>query len=463
MRLRPLSEQVVVVFGASTDLGRAAALHLARKGARLVVSAASREGLDPLVEEIQAAGGRGLAIAAEPSDYDAVEAVAEGAVNEFGRLDTWVHTAGVAFHAPFADTTPEEFQRIINVNLLGVVHGLMAALPRLRTAGGGALIVVSAVEGAQALPLTAAYSAAMHGVRGLLDALRMELHHDRAPISVTNIVPAALDAAPGVHAGTVAAPQWVAEAIVEAAARPQREIIVGGPTKAILRAKRYAPAVAEGIASRTGYGLRLGRRAKRRQRSEAHSGVAGEGPTPAPFETEGEGFACPVCGWLKGSALGRALLSLALLAAATYLVATLVRVREGRLEARRRAASPLGRVKRLISQAPRVAEEIRAPWRRATRRPTVAERLASAVPAGWHLARGGVRPERGAWSIPLQAAPDIGAAVGDVAERFAGLAGALAGLADDLVARGQETLHRHPGPEEPEEQQPSEDERVECV
>ena len=173
MRLRPIGEQAIVVFGASTGLGREAALHLAGRGAQLVVSAADQDGLDALVQEVRAAGGRAVAIAAEATDAAAMEAVAEGAVAAYGRLDTWVHAGAVALHAPFAETTAEEFRRIIELNLLGVVHGLMAALPRLRAGGGGALIVVSAVEGAQAMPLSAAYSAAMHGVSGLLDALRM--------------------------------------------------------------------------------------------------------------------------------------------------------------------------------------------------------------------------------------------------------------------------------------------------
>ena len=468
MRLRPIGEQTIVVYGASMGLGREAALHLARRGARLVVAAAEQEGLDALVQEIRAAGGRAVAIAAEATDAAGMEAVAEGAIGAYGRLDAWVHAGAVALHAPFADTTPDEFRRIVDLNLLGVVHGLMAALPRLRAGGGGALIVVSAVEGAQAMPLSAAYSAAMHGVSGLLDALRMELQHDRAPISVTNIIPAALDAAPGVQAGPVVEhAQWVAEAIAEAAERPRREIVVGGPAKAILKAKRLAPAVAEGIASRTGYASRLGR-------GEAGSAGAAEGPTPAPSKAQDEGFSCPVCRRLGASVLGRALTALALMAAGAYLVGALLRAREERLEAERRAASPLGRARRLIAQAPRVAQEVRAraanvhaPWRRATRPQTMVERLAGALPVGLHLARrNGRSPIKSAWNIPLHAAPEIGAAVGDIAERFADLAGSLAGLADDLLARGQEAMRRRSATEAPEEQEESvlvEDERVDCV
>src|SRR5215210_2804600 len=118
LRLKPVGEQVVVVMGASSGIGRLTALRFAERGAKVVVSARSEEGLDSLVQEIRGAGGEATAITAEVADFEQVEAVADHAVAEYGRLDTWMHLAAVLLVASFEDTEPEEFERVIAVNLM---------------------------------------------------------------------------------------------------------------------------------------------------------------------------------------------------------------------------------------------------------------------------------------------------------------------------------------------------------
>ena len=132
VKLKPVGEQVVVLMGASSGIGRETALRFARKGARVVVSARGEEGLDSLVEEIRAEGGDASYVVAEVTDFDQVKAVADRAVEEYGRLDSWVHLAAVGLFATFEQTTPEEFERVIDVNLRGQVYGAMAALPHLK-------------------------------------------------------------------------------------------------------------------------------------------------------------------------------------------------------------------------------------------------------------------------------------------------------------------------------------------
>src|SRR5688572_17915711 len=110
MKLKPIEEQVVVLMGASSGIGREAALEFARRGARVVVSARSQSGLESLVEEIRQAGGQATAVSADVLSFEQVKAVADTAVATYGRLDTWVHLAAVALYATFADTTPEEFK-----------------------------------------------------------------------------------------------------------------------------------------------------------------------------------------------------------------------------------------------------------------------------------------------------------------------------------------------------------------
>src|SRR5919199_4804994 len=146
MQLKPVEEQVVVLMGASSGIGRETALRFAERGAKVVVSARSEEGLNSLVREIQSGGGEATAVVAEVTDFEQVKAVADRAVEQYGRLDAWVHLAAVGLFATFEQTTPEEFERVIDVNLMGQVYGAMAALPHLKREGQGALIHISSVE-----------------------------------------------------------------------------------------------------------------------------------------------------------------------------------------------------------------------------------------------------------------------------------------------------------------------------
>ncbi len=132
MKLKPIEQQVVAVVGASSGIGRETALRFAKRRAKLVVSARSKVGLDSLVEEISQLGGEAIAVAADVSVFDQVQAIANKTVEYYGRLDTWVHAAATAVIAPFEQVTPDEFQRVIDVNLMGQVYGAMVALPHLR-------------------------------------------------------------------------------------------------------------------------------------------------------------------------------------------------------------------------------------------------------------------------------------------------------------------------------------------
>src|SRR3712207_399564 len=178
MRLKPVEEQVVTLMGASSGIGRETALRFAEKGASVVVSARSEPSLNSLVDEIRGKGGEATAVAAEVTDFQQVKAVADRAVEEYGRLDTWVHLAAVGLFATFEQTTPEEFERVIDVNLMGQVYGAMGALPHLKREGRGALIHISSVEAKRSFPFHSAYGASKHGIDGFLEALRVELKHE---------------------------------------------------------------------------------------------------------------------------------------------------------------------------------------------------------------------------------------------------------------------------------------------
>lgn len=264
MQLKPINQQVVVIVGASSGIGRVAALQFASRGAKVVVAARSQPGLKSLVEEIQNMGGDATAIVADVTIFDEVKAIADKAIEVYGRIDTWVHNAAVEIYAPFELTTPLEFKRIIDVNLMGQVHGAMAALPHIKNEGRGALIHVTSVEAKRSLPLQTAYAASKHGVNGFLEALRVELMHQKLPISVTEIMPAGINTPLFDKARTklgvkpmptppIYQPSLVAKAIVEAAEHPKREVVVGGAGKIILLAQRISPSLVDAYMVRNGF------------------------------------------------------------------------------------------------------------------------------------------------------------------------------------------------------------------
>src|SRR3712207_6776606 len=175
MQLKPIEDQVVALMGASSGIGREAALRFAGRGAKVVASARNKEGLDSVVEEIRHRGGEATAVVADVTDFDQGKAVADTAAERYGRLDTWVHLAAVSIFAPFDDTTPEEFRQVVEIDLVGQAYGAMAALPHLKREGRGALVHVTSVVARRAVPLQGGYCAAKHGVDGRSEEHTSEL------------------------------------------------------------------------------------------------------------------------------------------------------------------------------------------------------------------------------------------------------------------------------------------------
>jgi NAD(P)-dependent dehydrogenase (short-subunit alcohol dehydrogenase family) len=257
---RPVAEQVVVIVGASSGIGRASATAFAARGARVVCAARGVPALDTLVAEIQRSGGTAMAVPADVTDAAAVGTLAATAEERFGRIDTWVNAAAVSVYGRFEEITDEEFDRVMRVNFLGQVHGARAALPALRRAGGGVLIGISSVEGVRAVPLHAPYTASKWALRGFYDCLRIELAQEGSAIAVTTVLPASIDTPLFAHArsklGTmpkppppVYAPELVAEAIVDAAEHPRREVPVGGSAVGFFLGQRLAPALSDALMS----------------------------------------------------------------------------------------------------------------------------------------------------------------------------------------------------------------------
>lgn len=262
--LKPVDEQVVVVFGASSGIGRETAIRFAQQGASVVVAARGEEALKTLTHSIENFGGTAIYVVADAANFNSVKAVADRAVDEFGRLDTWVHCAGISLYARFEDTHPDEFKRIIDINLTGQAYGAMAALPHLKREGRGALIHVSSVEAKRAFPLQSAYSSSKHGMIGFLDALRMELMEAKIPISVTNVMPSGINTPLFNHARTklgvkpmpvppIYQPSAVADVILHAAQHPTRDIYAGGAGRMIAAFQKLSPTLVDKISIKSAF------------------------------------------------------------------------------------------------------------------------------------------------------------------------------------------------------------------
>jgi NAD(P)-dependent dehydrogenase (short-subunit alcohol dehydrogenase family) len=269
MKLKPVVEQVVVLMGASSGIGRETARRFARKGAKAVVSARSEAGLRSLVDEIATEGGEATAVVADVSEFKQVKAVAEKAVEKYGRLDTWVHLAAAGLFAPFDQTRPEEFGRVVEVDLMGQVYGAMAALPHIKREGRGALVHVSSVVAKRSVPLQSAYCASKHGIDGFLESLRVELVHEGwTDIGVTNVMPAAINTPFFTKARTrlgvrpkgfppIYQPGVVADTIVYSASKAPREIVAGGAGKGMLLTQRLSPRLMDALMLRWGFGSQM--------------------------------------------------------------------------------------------------------------------------------------------------------------------------------------------------------------
>ncbi|WP_026311500.1 SDR family oxidoreductase [Parafrankia elaeagni] len=267
MRTRPLDEQVVVVVGASSGIGRAAALAFARRGARVVCAARGAAALHTLIGQIADEVGtrRALAVPTDIANPQAAHALAASAERAFERVDTWVNAAAVSVWGRVEDVTDAEFEQVLRINVLGQIYGAKAALPALRRAGGGVLIGISSVEGIRAMPLHSGYAASKWAVRGFYDSLRVELAQEGTPIAVTTVLPPSIDTPFFAHARSriggrptppppVYAPEVAADAIVRAAVRPSREVLVGGVALAASLSARLSPALNDALLSlrRTG-------------------------------------------------------------------------------------------------------------------------------------------------------------------------------------------------------------------
>jgi len=256
--------EVVVITGASAGVGRATATAFARRGARIGLLARGPEGLQGAREDVEAAGGKALAVPTDVADHEAVEKAAAAIEKEFGSIDIWVNNAMTTVFSPFKDITPEEFKRATEVTYLGTVYGTMAALRRMLPRNRGCIVQVGSALAYRSIPLQAPYCGAKHAIRGFTDSLRSELLHDKRRVHLTMVQMPALNTPQFKWCKTrlprhpqpvppIFQPEVAAEAIVWAAHHRRREVYVGSSTVEAIVANKVAPGFLDRHLARTAY------------------------------------------------------------------------------------------------------------------------------------------------------------------------------------------------------------------
>lgn len=237
VRLKPIAQQTVVITGASSGIGLATAREFAAAGAKLVLAARSADALARVAAEINGDGGTAVYVVADVGQEGDVRRIGEVAVERFGGFDTWFNNAGVTIFGKTEDVSLADHRRLFETNYWGTVHGALVALPQLRQ-HGGALINMGSMLSDRAMPLQGPYSASKHAVKGLVDALRMEVERDGAPVSITLLKPMTVATPLQEHAVNYLPhkpvlpppayePRLVAWAVRYAAEHPVRELAIG--------------------------------------------------------------------------------------------------------------------------------------------------------------------------------------------------------------------------------------------
>ncbi len=259
---KKLSEQAIVITGASSGIGLATAKMAAARGARVVLSSRNSEDLDDIVRHIREAGGKALAVATDVTNYTEMEQLREEAEREYGIIDTWINNAGTSIFGKLLDVPLPEEKKLFEVNFWGVRNGCRIGVDAMR-ANGGVLINLGGEVSVAAIPLQGMYSATKQAVKAYTDALRLELARDQIPIAVSLIRPAAIDTPFPEHAvnrlkegapslpNPTYHPDVAAEAILRCAEKPQRDVYVGASSRFFALLSAIFPEMTDSMMEKT--------------------------------------------------------------------------------------------------------------------------------------------------------------------------------------------------------------------
>ncbi|MEJ7686940.1 MAG: SDR family oxidoreductase [Variovorax sp.] len=243
--------QVVVLTGASSGIGRATALAFAHAGAALVLAARNREALEAVAAECIEAGADALVVPTDVTDSDAMQALADAAIERFGAIDVWINNVGIGAVGLFDATPMASHRRVVESNLIGHMNGAHAVVPHFRQRGRGILINMISLGGWVSAPYAAAYTASKFGIRGFSESLRAELS-TLPGVHVCEVYPTFVDT-PGISHGAnytgrtikppppLVDPRRVAAALVSLSRRPRASVYIGSPALPGILAHAVAP------------------------------------------------------------------------------------------------------------------------------------------------------------------------------------------------------------------------------
>ena len=261
-----MAGQVVMITGASAGVGRAVARLFAQRGAAIGLFARGRAGLEGAARDVAELGGRALVLQGDVADADRVERAAATLEETFGPIDVWINNAMASVFSPIMEMEVAEYKRVTEVTYLGVVHGTLAALRRMKPRNRGVIVQVGSALAYRGIPLQSAYCAAKHAVEGFCDSLRAELLHDQSAVQVTMVQLPALNTPQfdwvksRLHGRAqpvppIFQPEVAADAIMWAADHPRREYFVGFPTVEAIVGDRIAAGLGDRYLARFGYKL----------------------------------------------------------------------------------------------------------------------------------------------------------------------------------------------------------------
>ena len=214
-----LENKVAIVTGGTKGIGRAIADALLREGVSVCVSARNVEVIGQTSQQAQnPSRGREIMFPCDVRDYDHVKGLIGFTVKEFGGLDILINNAGIGIFKTVEDISPEDFRAVLETNLFGVFHGCHAAIPEMKKRGGGYIINISSLAGANPHPRMAAYNASKFGLNGFSEALMQEVRHDN--IKVSYIMPGSVNTefggdAPSDEKSWQLTPQDIARVVID--------------------------------------------------------------------------------------------------------------------------------------------------------------------------------------------------------------------------------------------------------
>jgi NAD(P)-dependent dehydrogenase (short-subunit alcohol dehydrogenase family) len=263
VKKKALDEQVVVVTGASSGLGRAIATGAGARGAKVVVTARGEDGLDAAVGEIERAGSEALAVPGDIAEREFNADLIRRTLDRFGRIDTYVANAIVTVYAEVEELEPDELRRVIDVNFFGVVYGYWAALPAL-TESRGTFLHVSSALAYRGIPLQAAYCSSKAAVRTFLESARVEQQKHQTGVDISLVLPGAINTPqfdrdrqkigkqpqpiPPIYQ-----PEPYADAVLHCAENPIRERPVSWGAQKLLWGQKLSPRAGDWMLRRIGW------------------------------------------------------------------------------------------------------------------------------------------------------------------------------------------------------------------